>query len=181
MEKEFLNQISHFKIIKVPKYTSLEIQKCALHHLNLKDMGQLRDRMEGQMYYDKLRNDILTEFAFENLLSKSTYDWSKRMNKNYKRKIYHIGEFNIRLITFSEKNYPKISLDHTNLCVFGRATADSKVYLSGLATKELIKSDSTNIRNNIFELKSFENLLKFSTKEELIYHLESNDKQKIEL
>ncbi|WP_299902090.1 hypothetical protein [uncultured Aquimarina sp.] len=179
MEKEFLNQISHFKIIKVPKYTSLEIQRCALHHLNLKDMGQLRDRMEGQMYYDKLRNDILTEFAFENLLLKSTYDWSKRMNKNYKRKIYPIDGFNIRLITFSDKVYPKISLEHTNLCVFGRATNDSKVYLSGLATKELIKSNSINIRSNIFELKSFESLLKFSTREELINQLESNNIPKV--
>lgn len=179
MEKEFLNQISHFKTIKIPKYISLEIQKCALHHLTLRDMGQLRDRMEGQMYYNKLRNDILTEFAFENLLLKSTYDWSKRMNKHYKRKIYHIGEYNIRLITFSDKNYPKISIDYTNLCVFGRATADSKVYLSGLATKELIKSDGTNIRNDVFELKSFENLLKFSTREDLINQLESNNIQKI--
>jgi hypothetical protein len=179
MEIEFLNQIKYFKTIKVPKYISVEIQKCALQHLDLKDMGQLRDRMEGQMYYDKLRNDILTEFAFENLLLKNSYDWSKRMNKNYKRKIYNISGFKIRLISFSDNNYPKLSLDPTNLYIFGRATVDSKVYLSGLATKELIESDGTNIRNNIFELKSFENLLKFSTREELNNQLRSKDVQQI--
>lgn len=173
MEIEFLNQVSYFNIFKVPKYISREIQKCALNHLGLKDMGQLRDRMEGQMYYDNLKNDILVEFAFENLLLKSTYDWNKRMNKNYKRKIYNVDEFNLRLITFSDNNYPKISVDHTDLCVFGRATEGSKVYLSGLATKELIKSNGINIRNNIFELKSFDNLLRFETREELINLLES--------
>jgi hypothetical protein len=178
MEIEFLNQISHFEIIKVPKYISLEIQRCALQHLNLKDMGELRDRMEGQTYYDKLRYDILTEFAFENLLLKSAFDWNKRKNKNYKRKLYHIAEFNISLITFSEMNYPKINIDQTNLWVFGRATADSKVYLSGLATQDLIKTYGIKVKKNIFEMKSFENLLKFSTREELFSRLASYSKQK---
>lgn len=174
MKVEFLKQLPHFNIVKVPKYINSKIQECALNHLKLKDMGQLRDRMEGQMYYDKLRNNILTEYALENILFKSSFDWEKRMNKSYKRKAYSIDGFNINLITFSKGNYPKISLNHTNLCIMGRATEDSKVYLSGLATRELIKTNGINIRDEIFEFRTFDQLLIFSTQQELISQLKKN-------
>lgn len=171
---EFLKQIPHFKTVKVPKYITGKIQECALNHLNLKDMGQLRDRMEGQMYYNKLRNNILSEYAFENILFKSPFDWDKRMNKNYKRKPYSIEGFSISLITFKTNNYPKISLNHTNLCVMGVATEDSKVYLSGIATKKLIKINGVNIRDQIFELRNFDQLITFSTQQDLIIKLKKN-------
>ncbi|MCK0179107.1 hypothetical protein MWU50_07385 [Flavobacteriaceae bacterium S0862] len=174
MEVEFLKQLSHFSIVRVPKYISGKIQECALNHLNLKDMGKLRDRMEGQMYYNKLMNNILTEYALENILFKSSFDWDKRMNKSYKRKVYSIDGFNIHLITFNSDNYPKISIDHTNLCIMGSATVDSKVYLSGLATSELIKNIGVNIRNNIFEIRTFDKFLKFSTQQDLILQLKKN-------
>lgn len=174
MEIEFLKQLSHFNLVKVPKYINGKIQECALNHLNLRDMGQLRDRMEGQMYYNKLKNNILTEYAFESILFKSSFDWEKRMIKNYKRKAYTIAGFNIHLITFNKGNFPKISIDNTNLYIMGRATEDSKVYISGIATSELIKTNGVNIRNNIFELRTFDQLLTFSTEQDLIFELKKN-------
>ncbi|QCX40044.1 hypothetical protein FF125_16925 [Aureibaculum algae] len=168
MAIEFIKQISHFKTVKVPIYINVKIQECALNHLNLKDMGQLRDRMEGQMYYNKLRSNIMSEFALENILFKTSFDWDKRMDKSYKRKPYSIEDFKVHLITFNTNNFPKISVAHTNLCIMANATEDSKVYLSGLATKELIKSSGLNIRNDIFEMKSFDKLIPFSTQEDLI-------------
>ncbi len=168
----------NFKKLNTKRPITGKIQECALNHLNLKDMGQLRDRMEGQMYYNKLRNNILCEYAFEKILFKSSFDWDKRMNKNYKRKPYFIEGFNIHLLTFSTDNFPKISLDHTNLCVLGRATEDSKVYLSGLATKELIKTNGTKIRNQIYELRNFDQLIEFSTPQELIVKLKENSIKK---
>lgn len=167
MEKEILDQLEHFKIVKVPRYLTDKIQSCALNHLNLKDMGQLRDRMEGQLYYDKLKDDILAEYAFEKLCSKTTFDWDKRMNKRYKRKSYIIQDLKIQLITFNPLKMPKISLEHTNLCILVWVLENSKVYLSDLATKELFYKYGVNIRNNIYELKKFDKLIPFSSKKEL--------------
>lgn len=172
MELEFIQQLSHFNIVKVPRYINNKIQECALSHLKLKDMGQLRDRMEGQMYYNKLRNNILTEYALENILFKSSFDWDKRMNKNYKRKAYSIEGFNINLMTISKHTFPKISLTQDNFYIIGVSDKDFKVYISGLATRELIKTSGVNIRNEIYELRAFNQLLPFSSQQELISHLQ---------
>ena len=59
MNKLILNQLTYFKRVSVPKYIESKIQMTALKHLDLSDMGKLRDRMEGQLYYNKLRTDIL--------------------------------------------------------------------------------------------------------------------------
>lgn len=168
MNNNLIQHIHLFTSFNVPRYITMEIQKCALHHLKLNDMGKLRDRMEGQQYYDNLKNDILTEYVFESLLYKRPYCWDKRMNKDYKRKIYNINNHRIRLISLRKGNYPKISLDHTDICVMGFAVEDTKVYLSGLANKEIIINNGLNFKNNIYELRSFENLLSFSTREELL-------------
>ena len=66
MNKLILSQLTHFKRVNIPKYIESKIQTTALKHLDLSDMGKLRDRMEGQFYYTKLRTDIISEFAFEN-------------------------------------------------------------------------------------------------------------------
>ena len=143
MEVEFLKQLSHFNLVRVPKYINNKIQECALSHLKLKDMGQLRDRMEGQMYYNNLRNNILTEYALESILFKSSFDWARRMNINYKRKAYCVDGFNIELITFGKDTLPRIKLSKTNLYILGRANEDSKVYKGQVRNIPLSKRLST--------------------------------------
>ena len=88
MNKLILSQLTHFKRVNIPKYIESKIQATALKHLDLSDMGKLRDRMEGQVYYSKLRTDIFSEFAFENIIGIRNFDWEKRSVKSFKRKKY---------------------------------------------------------------------------------------------
>ena len=167
MHKELIEQLSYFKPVSIPRYIARNIQDCALQHLNLKDMGQLRDRMEGQLYYDKLKNDILAEFAFEGFLGLNKFDWDKRKLKGYKRKYYVIDDCKLNLIVFSSISFPVVNLNHTGLCIFVYINSDSKVYISGLANKSKLTSETNLNVNERTEIRNFQNLSPFANINEL--------------
>lgn len=172
MNKLVLNQLTYFKRISIPKYIEAKIQLTALKHLNLTDMGKLRDRMEGQSYYNKLRTDIISEFAFENIIGIRNFDWEKRSNKNNKRKKYIFENKELILISFENENLPKISIEEINNCIFVYVKKDNRVLLSGLATKSYINELAINNNSKFIEVTEFQNLISFSSVEELISKLE---------
>ena len=55
---EYLSKIGcklkSFPFIRYSRYQIKDIDKLILSHLNLSDMGKLRDRFEGQSFYDNL-------------------------------------------------------------------------------------------------------------------------------
>lgn len=172
MKKEFLKQLKYFKKVNIPKYIDVRIQETALKHLELPDMGKLRDRMEGQLYYDKLKNDIFSEFAFEYIIGLRKFEFEKRDEKFYKRKHYNFGDKTLSIITFTEETFPKISVDHVDNCVFINVNPELFAYVSGLATKSIIKQFSEMNGSKIIEISNFKGLKNFDTIEELVGNLE---------
>lgn len=171
MNKLILNQLAHFNRVSVPKYIESKIQLTALSHLNLNDMGKLRDRMEGQSYYNKLRADIVAEFAFENIIGIRNFDWEKRRVKNYKRKKYFFENKELNIIVFENENLPKISIDHVKNCVFVYVNID-RVFLSKLATESHLKEIAKKKKSLIIEITDFQDLIEFSSINELISRME---------
>lgn len=171
MNKLILNQLAHFKRVNVPKYIESKIQSTALTHLELNDMGKLRDRMEGQSYYNKLRTDIVAEFAFENIIGIRNFDWEKRSLKNYKRKKYFFENKELNIVAFENDNLPKISTDHVKNCVFVYVNID-RVFLSKLATESYIKEIAKKKKTSIIEITDFQYLIEFSSIDELIFNME---------
>jgi len=171
MNKLILNQLAYFKRVSVPKYIESKIQMTALNHLNLSDMGKLRDRMEGQIYYDKLRTDIIAEFAFENFIGIRNFDWEKRSNKRYKRKKYIFEDKELNLISLENENLPKISVEHIKNCVFVYVL-DNWVLLSKLATKSYINEIAEKNNSKIIKISEFKDLIEFSSFDELISKME---------
>ena len=158
-----------FTTITAPRYILTKIQECALVHLGLKDMFKLRDRMEGQLYYDRLKSDIWSEYAFEKTIGKS-FDWEKRKNKGYKRKYYQFQNKSIQLIHFNSEFPPRIISNTTDYIVFIYIKPESKLLLSGLASKSVIESYG-KLKNGQLEFSSFDILEVFSNYEELIEKL----------
>lgn len=172
MNKLILSQLTHFKRVNIPKYIESKIQATALKHLDLSDMGKLRDRMEGQVYYSKLRTDIFSEFAFENIIGIRNFDWEKRSSKSFKRKKYVFGEKVLNLIPFENDNLPKISSEHVVNCIFVHVNVDNRVLLSGLATKSYINDIALKNDSKIIEICEFQDLIEFSSLEELVSKME---------
>lgn len=172
MHSDILNKLKHFKRVNAPKYIEAKIQKIALSHLNLSDMGKLRDRFDGQLYYDKLKTDIIAEFAFENFIGIKKFDWSKREIKNYKRKYYTFDHKELNIITVTKARLPKINPDVISNTIFIYVNIDNRVYISGVATKSLLLNYTSNSTNRLVEFNSFEILSEFNSVEQLIQILE---------
>lgn len=172
MNKVLLSQLVYFKRINIPKYIEANIQLTALKHLELPDMGKLRDRMEGDLYYSRLRNDIFSEYAFENLIGLRKFDWDKRTKKNYVRKKYVFENKTLNLIVFSENSLPKFSAEHVSNCIFVYVNTDSRVLVSGLATKSMLDVVVAEKNSKIIEYTDFKGLLEYSSVDDLILKLE---------
>jgi hypothetical protein len=172
MNKLILSQLTYFERVSIPKYIESKIQMTALKHLDLPDMGKLRDRMEGQLYYNKLRTDIVAEYAFESIIGLRNFDWEKRGIKNYKRKKYVFQNKELNIISFEHENLPKISTDHVNNCLFVYVSADSRVLMSKLATKSYLDEIAKIKKTKIIEMSEFQNLIEFSSIDELISKME---------
>lgn len=108
-----------FSKVETPKYIENKIQDLAIKHLNLKDVGELRDRYDGQLYLNNLRDDIRSEFAFENFLSYQ-FDWEKREALDYKRLKYLIENKKIQLSVFNLNKNPSIDEIMPTILVFLR-------------------------------------------------------------
>lgn len=173
MNKHFLDQINEFTLIRVTRYLEVEIQKCALSHLELRDMGQLRDMMEGEAYYNKLRVDILAEFAFEKIIGINNFDWKKRETKGYKRKHYNFDNHTLKLVSFTGSSLPKISLKHLSNFVFVYVNPELKIYVSGLLKLKTLENefhkgnDLSLMNSSIIDFYKFNELLHFSNFDEL--------------
>jgi len=172
MHKEFINQLHSFQKVSVPKYIDVKIQNVALKHLELPDMGKLKDRMDGQLYYDKLKIDLLAEYAFENIVGIKKFDWIKRENKNYRRKQYDFNRKVLKLITFVGENLPTLNEESANNYVYVYVNPDNRVYISGLATKNILKELLTTNEANINKNIDFGIFIKFTSLEELLDKIE---------
>jgi hypothetical protein len=172
MHRAIINQIHSFKRVSVPRYIELKIQKIALIHLGLPDMGKLRDRMEGLLYYDKLKIDFLAEYAFEKVIGVKEFDWVKREKKNYIRKHYSFEGKPLQIVTFDANDLPNPNLISCNNVVFAYVNPDNRVYISGLATKKVLSDFINNLKLAFHETIDFEKLISLPLVEELVYNLD---------
>lgn len=172
MNSVLLNQLKYFKRVNVPKYVEVRLQKTALIHLDLPDMGKLRDRMEGQLYYDRLKTDIFAEYAFENIIGLRKFDWNKRDNKDYVRKKYVFDNKKLTIITFVGDYLPKFSSEHINNCIFIFVNSGNRVLVSGLATSSKMKEIMIKQNSKVIEVNDFKELINYSTVDELLIKMD---------
>lgn len=168
--------ITNHHPVKTPRYLETKVQECALSHLNLQDMGKLRDRMEGQHYYSSLKRDLLATYAFEKSILQQEYDWESRMAKNGVITSYEVEGFKISIVAYDSKSIIKFNntLDNSNFVIFGYIHPNSKVYLSGVHKYSNIQTNLScdeNIRSkDVIELLSRieKEDCRFNSREELV-------------
>ncbi|MCH6236114.1 hypothetical protein [Cognataquiflexum rubidum] len=161
----------NFHKIELPRFVEVKIQEVALSHLDLEDMGKLRDKYDAQAYFNKLRIDISSEFAFEKYLGLGDFDWERRKQKNYNRLEYKFFNKKIRLLTFSKEK--KINLKESEIChhVLIYHKPDRNYFIGGIIFEENIKrlineSSNDSILGVQFE-PDYEQMKKFENLEEL--------------
>ena len=127
---KFLSTSQH--LVRVPRYIEKHIQKCALVHLGLKDMGKLRDRMEGQFYYTRLRKRIISTFAFEKAILGKNYNWASRESTKEFNETYKIDNLSVRIVSYDSGGaiLPLLKDVVEDIVIFSYVHPDSKVYFS---------------------------------------------------
>ncbi|WP_430813975.1 hypothetical protein [Carboxylicivirga sp. RSCT41] len=171
MNKDFLKQLPFFKKIKIPKYIEARLQESALKHLELSDMGKLRDRMEGQLYYDRLRCDIFSEYAFEKTIGLSSFNWVQRDKKRYKRKKYLFKGKTLSIVVLNGDSFPRVSATHEINYIFAYVTPEQSVFISGVANNSTIRMLAGE-NENIIEIKDFSALISYTNLESFVNVLE---------
>ena len=61
--------IEGLQVFNIPSKIKSDAQEITFSHLDMKNMGQVRDRFEGQSYYDKIYQGLITFYC---LISLST-------------------------------------------------------------------------------------------------------------
>lgn len=169
--------IELFVRVETPRYLDSKIQKIALAHLNLKDLGELRDKYDAQTYLNKLSDEIRSEFAIENFFDLE-FDFLKRMDNSYPRMNYSFGEFDIQIAYFTSKKKPSISKIKPTILIFLKPEKSAFIgpliqfdHLSEIVSREIDLLTNT-ITINIDQI-DFNKCIFFKNKDELIYTLNS--------
>ncbi|WP_304518137.1 hypothetical protein [Cecembia rubra] len=163
-----------FQKVEIPRYIEEKIQLCALNHLELEDMGKLRDKFDAQAYYDKLRIEILSEYAFEKFLDFNEFDWQSRMKKENKRLQYELEGKKIVLCPFTKDRKPKYVNETPANTILIYLKPERKVYIRGLLTFKTIenilknsKEKNTSILGTVLEIEE-KQIISFSSKAQLV-------------
>ena len=94
-----LSNINKFLHVPLNYRDEMNIQQVVLKTLKLKDMGELRDKFEGVVFYNKFSRKILGMLALEKSLKIKLVDYSKLNPKNFQTKTLIDGE-EIEIVTF---------------------------------------------------------------------------------
>ena len=167
----------HFKKVEIPRYIEEKIQLCALKHLDLEDMGKLRDKYDAQAYFDKLRIDILSEFAFEKFLDLGEFDWTSRAEKKRKRLEYCFSGQIVNLYPFSKERKPVLQENISGHLVLIYLKPERKVYIGGLLLNSEFENyinmtENISILGNDFNI-DLKSILNFDSKNELLNLLDN--------
>ena len=101
------------------EYSKYEwLKKIALKNLGITNINRLRDRFDGQSYFNKFLIRSYSEIAFEKYLNREIIDLNlKESEKNYAPSFFSDGK-KITLFSYTFGEYPKIEKQIFDIGVF---------------------------------------------------------------
>jgi hypothetical protein len=155
----FKNNFSS-KIFDLPQYkiSSLnlnEIKRACVKILDVKDLGKLNDRFEGQQFLENKIKLIGGHLAALDFLKEKTIPITHEFIKNYKPIIKTVSETYV-VVSFANNSYPIIRItDFKKPRIFVMEINDSKFCVFGIGTTEILNNklnyDLTSSNNLVFK------------------------------
>lgn len=152
-----------------------KIEKCVLESWNIGNMISLRDKYEGDAFFERFLKRIISVIILENLLKKEFIDWDTINPKSYKPELNIKGK-SIDVITSNFGEFPVINIENNNPAIIAIKKDDKNVWICGFAEIEtlnsrqdekLLKSGATKGFNNKTAFIGFDELKFFRTIEDL--------------
>ena len=91
---------SSFLRLKIDLSVIVKIQNAVMKALNVTHMGKLRDRFEGQDFYNNYLKVLVGEITLEKLLNIKIVDWRKAENSIYNESYLLLDNNRINIVTF---------------------------------------------------------------------------------
>jgi hypothetical protein len=121
-----LDSNSTLKIkIEYAKYEWLK--NLALKNLGIKNINHLRDRFEGQAYFNNFLIRSYGEIALQKILGTLDIDATRKGNEGGYMPIFKINNKKICLITFAVGENPKISKTDFDIAVFVMVNIENRI------------------------------------------------------
>ena len=138
---EFNNQIVHLPQYKMTNIDIIKVKEACVDILDVKDLGELRDRFEGQKYLDNKILIIGSYLATMGFLRKP----KPLLNKDSIKKTRSIVDLNGKLhdiVTCKYLEYPRLTIEQRNQpTVFIMQISENKYCFLGVGTNEIMNND----------------------------------------
>jgi len=130
-----------YKQIKFTKNDEVLIRNSTINHLGLKNLNQLRDRYDGQYFFEKTIKNIGGLMALQKLLKIKLIDLNKLNLADFQPSIEIKGE-KIDIIVFDFGTLPLLKVKDIKNPIYFIIQKDTLTFLlCGYATKDIIKEN----------------------------------------
>jgi hypothetical protein len=171
-----------FHVVDVPYRDIHLIQNKVLKELKLKDLNELRDRFEGEQFYNNRLSKCLPIVSLEKLLKIKLFDWEKSELKDIQSNII-ISDTKISLNLSLYGGTPEIDKDTDLPAIFFILNNRKEVWICGFASNGTIKKHQGKQRTigigskskEVVEFTGFNHLKKFDSLEELLLIIKENN------
>ncbi len=173
--KEFISKVlSHSNKFHQDSLTYKDrkkVEECVLESWDVDNMIALRDKYEGDAFFEKFLQKIISIIILENLLKKELINWNTIDPKNYKPTL-NIKGMTIDVITSNFGEFPIINIENKNPAIIAIKKDDKNVWICGFADKKtlncrqdesLLKSGATKGFNNKTAFIGFDELKLFKS------------------
>ncbi|GGG56276.1 hypothetical protein [Bizionia arctica] len=127
--------------VKFSKNDAIQIRDSAMGHLGFTNINQLRDRYEGQSFFDKTMKNIGGLMAVQKYLNKELIDVDKANLTDFHPYI-KLNDTKIDVHVFDFGTLPSLKVDDINDTVFFIIQKDNLTFLlCGFASVEVIKQN----------------------------------------
>jgi hypothetical protein len=130
--------IREFPQVTLSRRLELDIQNHCMRVLGVKDMGELRDRFEGQKYLDNALYKASSYFACANFIGQADISLEKALDSN--DLTFQIDGCSYGMLVFNFGELPLISITESPLILVLKK--DVKTFsICGIATKEVLDDE----------------------------------------
>jgi len=177
--KEFISKVlsnnSKFHQDSLTYKDRKKVEKCVLDSFGVDNMISLRDIYEGDAFFEKFLQKIISIIILENLLKKDFIDWDTMNPKNFKS-VLKINNKIIDVITSEFGVFPTIEIKNYNPAIIAIKKDDKNVWICGYADidtlnnyqdENLVKFGATKGYNDKTAFVGFDKLKPFKSIEEL--------------
>lgn len=177
-----VEQKDRFIAVKVTPSFNRKVQDTVLEILNLKNLNHLRDKFEGQAFFNKVSTFLFGMQVLENLLGQPIINWKKLKKKEFQSDL-SLLELDVKVVIFKMGELPVIDAENQSPIIFILKRNDTSGWICGIANvavlnevqnRQTIPNTGSDYSGRV-SFVGFNKLEKFESLDELKKGLSKNE------